>query len=75
MEKRPMKGKTKKKIIRAFKAGYLNGVYWTCHSLPFVDDQTREKIVMWFEDMSADALVRRYGGEEFEKLTNSNILK
>jgi len=30
---------------------------------------------MWFEDMSADALVRRYGGEEFEKLTNSNILK
>ena len=75
MEKRPMKGKTKKKIIRAFKAGYLNGVYWTCHSLPFVDDQTREKIVMWFEDMSADALARRYGGEEFEKLTKSNILK
>lgn len=46
-----MKGKTKKKIIRAFKAGYLNGVYWTCHSLPFIDDQTREKIVMWFSQL------------------------
>ena len=70
-----MKDKTKKKIMRAFKAGYLSGVYWTCRSLWFIDDHTKEKIVMWFEDMSADALVRRYGEKKKKKLTNNDILK
>ena len=52
------------------KAGYVNGVYWICRIIPFIDDNTRERIVMWFEDISADALVRRYVGKDFEKLIN-----
>ena len=68
-----MKHRTREKMKAVFKAGYISGVYWTCRSLPFIDDGTRERIVKWFEDMNAEALIRRYGSEEFEKLTNDGI--
>ena len=54
----------------AIKAGYVYGVYWICRIIPFIDDDTRERIVMWFEDMCADVLVRRYVAIDFEKLIN-----
>ena len=68
-----MKHKTRKKMKAVFKAGFISGVYWTCRSLPFIDDDNRERVVKWFEDMKPEARIRRYGSEEFEKLTNDSI--
>lgn len=68
-----MKRRTREKMKAVFKADYISGVYWTCRSLPFNDDDTRGRIVKWFEDMKPEALIRRYCSEEFEKLTNDDF--